>query len=190
MALALIMRTHGSEVALMTEGEQGAGQAAGTQPKTLQERWDLLPEADQLEVLKEVYGSYTSRFISDNSRIWTTAASMIPLSLGSFVVLASIAKPTLAQIVLLSAASWILMTVWLVIAENHRAFQNASMQRLSQIEKIWGVEGVGSPKVASGKLAAFLTRPGRVRQMRFGLWLTVSLGSLCVIIFWPGGLLS
>ena len=82
------------------------------------------------------------------------------------------------------------MTVWLVIAENHRAFQEASMQRLNQIEQVWGLERTIPPKVAGEAFARFLTQQGRVRQMRFGLWLTVSLGSVAVVLFWPGGLLS
>lgn len=151
----------------------------------LAEQWRSLPVSERLDCLKNLHDSYTSRFLSDNDRIWTTAATMIPLSLGSFVILASISKPTLMQILLLAAAAWILMTVWLVIAENHRAFQDNSMTRIAEIEKVWGFERVGSRGTNS-----FLTRRGRVRQMRFLLWGLVTLGALAVAFFWPGGIVT
>jgi hypothetical protein len=39
---------------------------------------------------------------------------------------------------MLSAAAWVLMIVWLIIAENHRAFQEGSQQVLHDIEGVWG----------------------------------------------------
>jgi hypothetical protein len=87
-----------------------------------------------------MYETYGNRFISDNTRIWTTAASMIPLSFGAFVVLASIDQPSRLQVVLFPLAGWLLMSVWLVIAENHRAFQDPSLQCIRAIERVWGFE--------------------------------------------------
>jgi hypothetical protein len=74
------------------------------------------------------------------------------------------------------------MSVWLVIAENHRAFQEGSQRVLREIEDIWDF-----PARPGKGNETWLTRTGRVRQMRFVLWWTVTVGALLVILFWPGG---
>jgi hypothetical protein len=156
--------------------EQGDDLAA------LRQAWRSMPAEDQAKSLITLHQRYSAMFLSDNTRIWTTAATMIPLSLGSFVVLASIRNPSLPQIMIFSAAAWILMSVWLVIAENHRAFQEGSQRVLRDIEDIWDFPA--RPGKGNG---TWLTSRGRVRQMRFVLWWTVTIGALLVILFWPGG---
>jgi hypothetical protein len=156
--------------------EQGDDLAA------LRRAWRSMPADDQAKSLVALHQRYSAMFLSDNTRIWTTAATMIPLSLGSFVVLASISHPSLPQIIIFSAAAWILMSVWLVIAENHRAFQEGSQRVLREIEDIWDF-----PARPGKGNETWLTRTGRVRQMRFVLWWTVTVGALLVILFWPGG---
>jgi hypothetical protein len=150
----------------------------------LRQAWQSMPEADKAKSLTAVYDRRSALFLSDNARIWNTAATMIPLSLGAFVALASISHPALMQIIMLSVSAWVLMTVWLIIAENHRAFQDKSQQVLTEIEEIWDF-----PSRAT-KSHGLLVGRGRVRQMRFALWWAVTIGALLVILFWPGGLVS
>lgn len=151
----------------------------------LRHAWRAMPAAEQAKSLITVHDRYVAMFLSDNARIWTTAASMIPLSLGSFVVLASIRSPTLIQIIILSAAAWILMSVWLVIAENHRSFQESAQRVLEDIEDIWDF-----PRRPAKSNGNWLTGKGRVRQMRFVLWLAVTIGAILVVLFWPGGVVD
>ncbi len=151
----------------------------------LRQAWRSMPAADQAKSLISVYDRYSAMFLSDNARIWTTAATMIPLSLGAFVVLASLRSPALIQIIMLSAAAWVLMTVWLIIAENHRAFQEGSQRVLQDIEGVWDFPP--RPAKSNGN---WLTGNGRVKQMRFVLWGAVTIGAVLAILFWPGGVVS
>jgi hypothetical protein len=166
----------------------------------LKQAWQELTPAEQSQSLIVLYERYTDRFLADNARIWSTAASMIPLSLGGFVVLASITRPQLFQVVLFPVASWILMSVWLVIAENHRAFQQASHQKLNDIERIWDfpsrpakdVRGTESRRFDRliNRIASWLVSKNRVQRMRFMLWGVVTVGAVAVILFWQGGVIS
>jgi hypothetical protein len=133
-------------------------------------------------MLSTLYDGYSQRLVADNTRIWATAATMIPLSLGSFVVLASIDHPSRFQIVLLSLSGWLLMSIWLIIAENYRSFQDVSYQWIKAVEQIWGFDGA-----LPEKRLTWLTARGRVRQMRFALWWIVTVGAVAIILFWPGG---
>lgn len=148
----------------------------------LRQEWHEAPTAEKATMLSSLYEGYSSRFLSDNTRIWTTAATMIPLSLGAFVVLASIDRPSRSQIVLLPLAGWLLMSIWLVIAENHRAFQEASHQWMRAVERIWGFD-----EALPEKRLSWMTGRRRVRQMRFALWWIVTVGAVFVMLFWPGG---
>ena len=163
------------------------------QPNSFDEAMDALGTAwvsssaeERGKILVTLYQEYSKRFLLDGTRIWTIAATLVPLSLGSFALLASIDKPTIGQIILLSLAGWLLMSLWLVIAENHRAFQNASVEWLRAIEKRWGFDDVPDRKPGRG----FLVRPGMVRRIRFVLWWIVTLGTVAAILFWPGGIFA
>ena len=145
--------------------------------------WESMPAVEQSQSLVTLYTNYTTRFLSDNSRIWTTAASMIPLSLGAFVVLASIPHPSKIEILTLSTASWVLMSVWFVIAENHRAFQDSSDKVLRDIEQIWNFPARPSRTTRFH----LVTGKGRIRAMRVVLWLAVTAGAVIVPLLWPGG---
>lgn len=138
---------------------------------------------ERARVLATLYHEYTNRFIADNNRIWTTAASMVPLSLGAFGLLASLPKPSLGQVIALPVIGRLLMTVWLVIAENHRAFQNRSMEWLRAVERAWGI----MPEQRRPSVG-ILVRPGRIRRMRYALWWIVTAAALLAIFFWPGGI--
>jgi hypothetical protein len=149
----------------------------------LRSMWEQSSPDERGKVLVTLYQEYSKLFISSNNRIWTTAATMIPLSLGSFALLASIPRPTLGQIIAFSLGSWLLMTFWLVVAENHRAHQNGSEAWLRAIEKRWGFEGIPDRKSDRG----FLARRGMVRRLRFSLWWTVTVATVAAVLFWPGG---
>jgi hypothetical protein len=156
--------------------------------------WQKLPPEERATVLATIYEMRVSRFLADNNRIWTTAASMIPLSLGAFVVLASIDKPSRLQVILFPLAGWILMSVWLVIAEKHRIFVDKSLEVIRGIERIWGLQEPQPREAVGNRLtrwAFYLFASNEiVRKMRFTLWGLVTLGALVIFAFWPGGLLA
>jgi hypothetical protein len=98
------------------------------------------------EWLQIIYQSYSQRFISDNERIWATGAIMIPLALAIFVALPSIKEPTTLQLITLGIPSILVMMSWLVIAENHRAFQEKSRAWIVAIEETLGLQNTGGRK--------------------------------------------
>jgi hypothetical protein len=148
--------------------------------------WEQLPPNERSKALEVLYQAHAARFLALNSQIWTTAASMVPLSLGCFALLASVDHPSLAQVASLSVAGWLLMTTWLVIGENHRAFQDGSAAWMRSIERVWGMRD----DVPSKAVAGLMVRTGMIRRARFSLWWTVTAASVLSIIFWPGGVLS
>lgn len=148
----------------------------------LRQEWHEAPTAEKAAMLSTIYQGYSQRFLSDNTRIWATAATMIPLSLGAFVVLASIDRPSRFQIVILPLTGWLLMSIWLVIAENYRSLQDVSYQWLRAVERIWGFD-----EALPVQRLSWLTGRRRVQQMRFVLWWIVTAGAAAVILFWPGG---
>jgi hypothetical protein len=154
----------------------------------LKDEWLSLELSERAVALTAVYGRYTQQFFSDNGRIWTTAATMIPLSLGAFVGLAAIDHPTKLQIVLFSVASWLLMSFWLVIAENHRESQDRSSEVLNAIEEIWSLAAItrdAPPGSRIGRLNRILTGRNRVRHARYTLWAITSTGAALAILLWP-----
>src|SRR3989344_4582485 len=72
--------------------------------------------------LQTLYQNYANRFLSDNGRIWSTGSILIPLSLAGFAAVVGLDAPRWPHVVVLMFASIALMFIWLVIAENHRAF--------------------------------------------------------------------
>lgn len=144
-------------------------------------------EADRrTDILIALHSQYMQRFLSDNNRIWQTAATMIPLSLGSFVALATLDHPSRWQVALFATAGWILITVWVVIADNHRKFAERSEQYLKEIEGIWKVIPPSRSKAPPDHVIERLTaKKGRVRQTRYALWLVVTIGAILSILFWP-----
>lgn len=127
--------------------------------------------------LQVLYNSYLQQFLSDNNRIWATGEWMISLSLAPFVAIPTLKSPfLLAKLVALAIPSVVLVWVWLVIAENHRGFQEKSREWLFAIEELLGVDKPGGPK-ASGSLV----KPGRVRTMRWVLAFGISI--LWALIF-------
>jgi hypothetical protein len=146
-----------------------------------------LTPSDCAAGLERAHEKYTQLYLSDNNRIWSTAAIMVPLSLGAFVVLASMDKPTIVQVIVLALASWLLMAVWFIIADNHRAFQEVSLERTRQIEELWGMRRQPRNKEKGRGLFGFigLVGPGGVRRMRKWLLWLVAIGWLAVLLWWP-----
>ena len=141
----------------------------------------VLTREDRAEGIRQAYAKYTQMYLSDNGRIWATAATMIPLSLGAFVVLVSIEEPSVFQVGILAMASWLLMALWYVIAENHRAFQDVWLQQTIKIEQLWGLNPPDRPRAAAVRIVG----RGVVRRTRVVLLWAVTLGWLAVLLWWP-----
>ena len=137
------------------------------------------------EWLRTLYESYTERFLSDNSRIWITGSIMIPLSLAAFAALPTISCPKFIHLLTLAIASSAVMISWLVIAENHRAFQEKSRAWIVAIEETLGLEKTGGPKIRGNILNRILTFPAAVQIMRWGLAGAVVIAWILVLAFWP-----
>ncbi len=148
----------------------------------LKQAWESSSPDERGKILTTLYQEYSKRHIADNNRIWTTAATLVPLSLGSFAVLASLERPTIGQIIVLSLGGWLLMTFWLIVAENHRKFQEGSEAWLKAIEKRWGFD-----EVPNRKPRGLPDRKGMVRWARRTLWVLVTVATVVCILFWPGG---
>ncbi len=151
----------------------------------LTERLKDRPSEQRDEWLRTLYENYTQRFISDNERIWTTGAIMIPLSLSGFVALTAIEQVKTVHLVFLAAASFLVILVWLIIAENHRAFQQRALVWTEAIECVLGLEGACKSKVRGGFLNRLLTFSGAVQFVRWGLTGLVLTGWVIVLLCWP-----
>lgn len=155
---------------------------------------------DRGAILTNLYQEYGQRFRSDNNGIWTTGAIMVPLSLGSFGLLASLSDPSRGQVIVLPLIGLLLMTIWFVIAENLRAFQEGSMAWLEAIEQAWHVRPAPetAPAAAPDKPAgcqfrpvfsrSIVVGPSRVRNMRLALLCVVTIAAVLTMLFWPGGI--
>lgn len=122
------------------------------------------PEGDKW--LQVLYNSYLNRFLSDNNRIWSTGQWMIPLSLAPLAAIPSLKTISFIRILFLAIPSISLSWIWLIIAENHRAYQNKSIKWLRAIEKVLDVARPGGPMVSDGSR---LVQLGMIRKMRWVL---------------------
>jgi hypothetical protein len=132
--------------------------------------------------LQVLYQNYANRFLSDNGRIWSTGSILIPLSLAGFAAVIGLDDPHWSHVVVLMFASIALMFIWLVIAENHRAFQQKSKAWLTAIERTIKIEGVGDLKVKGNFWNQLLTGKCAVQNMRWYLFLAVVIGWIGVLI--------
>lgn len=107
------------------------------------------PFSDQhYELLRAVYEQRNQRFINDNNKIWTVGSIFIPLSMAGLTAFKDV---DFASTVLLGIASTMLMGFWVIIAENHRAFQSKSHAVVQAIERHIGLE-LGTAKLDEPKL--------------------------------------
>jgi hypothetical protein len=127
--------------------------------------------AIDLDFLRTMYQVKSQQFLSDNGRIWSTAALLIPLSLAPFGLAIGNGRNA-AQLLLLAFASVLLVGSWLLIAEAHRNFQNASLNWMIGIEEVFGVhEHGGMVKAADpSRLSRYMDRPQAVRKFRVHLF--------------------
>lgn len=139
--------------------------------------------------LQTLYQSYGKRFLSDNNRIWSTGSIFIPLSLAGFAAVVSLKHPHWPQIAILMFVSIMLMFTWIVIAENHRAFQQKSEAWLVAIERAMKLKAERQLKVKGNFLNNLLTGKGAIQKMRWLLLLAVILGWTCILILTIMGLL-
>ena len=133
--------------------------------------------------LETLYNHYSERFNEDNNKIWTTASIFIPTSLAGFVAYTTIENPSILQIFVLMTGSLALLTIWLFIAENHRAFQDKSLAWIVAIERVIGVRDTPNSKITISRLTKFLTRS-------FGVQKAYAFLILAVLIVWVTILIS
>lgn len=137
------------------------------------------------EWLRTLYQAYTERFLSDNGRIWTTGSIMISLSLGAFALLPTIGSPRPIHFIVLGLVSSAILASWLVIAENHRAFQAKSLAWIVAIEQSLGLQDTGPAKIAGAQITQILSSRGAVQLSRWVLTVSVALGWVLTGVFWP-----
>lgn len=99
---------------------------------------------EKVEITQLLYTTYFERFLNDNNKIWSTGNIFIPLSLAGLLSLNSLALPYTC---LLALGSMALMRFWVLVAENHRAFQTHAQTIMEAIEGYMG------PTIKPGKLA-------------------------------------
>lgn len=131
------------------------------------------------EFVRTMYQAKVQQFLSDNARIWTTGAFLIPLSLTPF---AGVIERSLSfwELLILAGGSFLLISSWIAIAEAHRNFQNASQNWMDEIERLHEVgpqevERRGGLEKASetGFVSSLMDRSGAVRRFRYILWFAI-----------------
>jgi hypothetical protein len=137
---------------------------------------------DPNDWLKTLYTAFLNRMLSDNERIWRTGAILVPLSLSAFAALAAMRDFASWKVLVLGSASSALLWCWLIIAENHRAFQQKSEAWLVAIQETVGFERAGGPKVQGNALNRVLIFSGAVQWMRWGL--AVGVTAAWLVLWW------
>jgi hypothetical protein len=84
-------------------------------------------------------------YLSDNNRIWNMGSIILPVAFASAAILPS-TNAKGGQVIILGVASTLLVAVWNVFSDHHRAFQTKSMAWMEAIERTLGVEDAGPPK--------------------------------------------
>ena len=133
------------------------------------------------EWLRTLYDAASERFLSDNGRIWTTGAIMIPMSLAPFAVLPAIHKPVAVHFWILGLASLTVYLAWLIIADVYRQFQDKSLAWIIAIQQTIGLMNTGKPKVGE----YWLTRLVTIRRMRYAILAELIAGWLVAARLWP-----
>jgi hypothetical protein len=123
----------------------------------------------------EIYRALVNRFLSDNGRIWSTAAVFIPVALGAFGIFANIKSPRWEHALLLGIASTSLLVFWNLIAQRHREFQDQSRRWIEAFEQVAGLPSGGSWQPP-------ISQESRVRELREILPAAVALLWLIVAI--------
>ncbi|WP_456506294.1 hypothetical protein [Arthrobacter sp. UYCu723] len=90
------------------------------------------------EELWHIYSAKSQLFLSDNNRIWTTGAIIIPLAFGAVAALWTIKDVTSAQRVGSGLAGFGLLLFWNFFADRQRILQKRSEAWLKAIDSIHG----------------------------------------------------
>jgi hypothetical protein len=104
----------------------------------------LKSETLDREDLRNIYAVKSQIFLSDNNRIWTTGAIIVPLAFGVVAALEANKDATSLQRFMAGLAGWMLLALWNLFADRHRAWQDDSKSWLRSIEKVYGCERPGS----------------------------------------------
>lgn len=105
-----------------------------------------LSDVEFNEWMLRLHEHFTDRMLADNSRIWQIGAIFVPVSLAAFAPLVAIKGAVQWwHVLVLGLPSTGLLWLWLVIAENHRAFQQKSESWLFAIEECRGFISRHSP---------------------------------------------
>lgn len=138
-----------------------------------------LSESERQEWLRTIYQVRAERFLADNKTIWTTGGIMVPVALAAFVVPIYANVTSVPILLVLAVASLALTFMWIWIAENHRAFQNASMDAMDAIEQ--DVVGYRAGRKRSD-LPRALRWLGGEQAGRWALWVLLALQTLGWIV--------
>ncbi len=133
--------------------------------------------------LLQLHKHYTDRMLSDNERIWRTGAIFVPVALGAFGALVALKSPvSWWHILVLGLPSTLLLLLWLVIADNHRAFQQKSEACFQAIEEELGLFTIKIPSKAQSKgYDRFVTFPQAIQKSRW--WLAFAVAAFWVVLF-------
>jgi len=135
------------------------------------------------ETLRFLYENYHKRFLQDNKQIWDNGKIMVPFSLSAFGLYANLSSPSYGVTLILAFASIALSFVWLINAENHRAFQNKSFVWMRAIERILVGPNVKVPfKISDDTLNEKLSSPAAVNITIRWFTFLVLVGWVIIII--------
>lgn len=130
---------------------------------------------DPNDWLQTLYENYERRFLSDNNVIWSTGAILIPLSLAGFGAVLGRDQVHWTSVAVFLFASSLLMLIWNLIADTHRAFQEKSEAWLVAIERTIKLESVSDVKIFERGSASRLTRLVPLRRIRWTLlWVVLA----------------
>lgn len=137
--------------------------------------------SDDYSRIIAVYEVYTSRFIADNSNIWTSNSIFTPAAFALLAAYFAIDDPGVPASICLLMTSQILATAALAIAEKHRRFQDESKLRVDAAESLlFSPDGLRAKKLSSANFTdrwADRVGIGRMRHILYGLisaaWLYV-----------------
>jgi hypothetical protein len=87
------------------------------------------------EWLAILYESRCNRFLAENAKIWETGRIFITVSLALFAVYGALKPANSLEAVGLAALSVAFLFIWIIVAENHRRFQNHHEYWLNAIER-------------------------------------------------------
>lgn len=135
------------------------------------------------EMLRFLYENYHNRFLQDNKQIWDNGKIMVPFSLSAFGVYANLSSPSCGVTLILAIASFALSLIWLINAENHRAFQNKSFVWMRAIERIFVGPNIKVPfKISDDDLNEKLSSPAAVNITIRWFTVAVFVGWVAIII--------